>query len=347
MTRLRSRELPKLYYPTPDELQGAMPLNENLWMRQHQGLMLALANTQEGKDLLCIEDHGLPIIGIRKNAVLYDKGTELMADFRVGAKWSNVVRYRWQEVRRALARMNELFLLKAIRAGVPAGAATLTAYPDAHAESTSVDGPVSRYRPFASTPWETFATLHSSAGDGANASQASGYFTVIKSGTTNLLYALLNRAIFLFDTSAIGAGATASAGVISFHGKAKGDYFSQSVVLTASNPASNTDLEFADYGTLGTDDHAVAQIAISAWDDSGYNAYTLDASGIAALSVDGISKFGLRNSSDFTGAGSPPTWASDVSGNIQGYYADETGTSKDPKLVITYALAFTPKLIMF
>ena len=45
----------KLYYPTPDELQGARPLNEQLWFPQMQPLLLPLANTNEGRDLLCLD----------------------------------------------------------------------------------------------------------------------------------------------------------------------------------------------------------------------------------------------------------------------------------------------------
>ena len=42
----------KFYYPTPDELQGAQPLDELVWFEQYHPLLVSLANTNEGRDLL-------------------------------------------------------------------------------------------------------------------------------------------------------------------------------------------------------------------------------------------------------------------------------------------------------
>ena len=115
----------KLYYPTPDELvlgnsnRLADPITEARWFRRHQNLLVLLANTHEGRELLCIDswkDMPLPIIGISTNEVRFDASRELgprtyISDFRVGANWGNVIRWRWQAVKKALDRLNLQHLL--------------------------------------------------------------------------------------------------------------------------------------------------------------------------------------------------------------------------------------------
>ena len=341
MTRLRSRELPKLYYPTPDELQGAMPLNENLWMRQHQGLMLALANTSEGKDLLCIDDHGLPIIGIRKNAVLYDQGGgQLMADFRVGAKWGNVVRYRWQEIRYALERVNELYLLKAIRAGVPAGAATLTVYPDPDPENTSVDGWTSQDSGAAS--WDT---VHDGAGSHVEDDVTPIYVSIGAHAVSANWYNIY-RSFFLFDTSALTSGAAITAAIFSHRVSAKPQQISgTSLSLVLSNPASNTALVTGDYviARAGSVKQAT-DVTVDSIDLSNHNDWTLSATGRGNVSLTGITKLGMRMAADIADT---DLWDGGGTTGIVAGGADRSGTANDPKLVITYTLAFTPRAIMF
>jgi hypothetical protein len=341
---LRSRELPKLYYPTPDELQGATPLNENLWMREYQGLMLALANTKEGKDLLCIEDEGLPIIGMRKNAVLYDKGTEWMADFRVGAKWGNVVRYRWQEVRRALERMNELFLLKAMQSGVPAGAATITEYSEPNVESTTVDGYCYHN---ANLAW---STIRAAAGNSANDSAAT-LATQISATSTSNQWERIMRAAALFDTSALGAGSTVTAGTLMVAVKTRGDtVYNQSQAVVLSDPASNTAVVGTDYARFTSD---VVQsnvidlgtlVVDETYDDA--NLFTLTSTGRGNISLTGVTKFGFRLSGDYSNT--EPSWASNQADYIEMVSADASGTSTDPRLIVTYTPPpFTPRAIMF
>ena len=334
--------MPKLYYPTPDELQGAVPLNENLWMRQHQGLMLALANTSEGKDLLCIEDNGLPIIGMRKNVVLYDQGDKWMADFRVGAKWGNVVRYRWQEVRRALNRMNELAVLKAIQTGVLAGAATLTQYPDPHPETTTIDG-------FCATGTNnTFQAMIAQDGEtkddtGVNIFQGFGSLGGLGSTFSRMRHASLG-----FDTSAIGAGEISSA-TFSYKAHAKENSLTPSgdVSLIISAPASNTALALADYQDAFNSTTLLASevdVDTITADDSAYTDHAFSATGRGLVVGDGVTNIGWMMKQVVDGT-APTGGNGDLI--VQAHSADETGTSEDPKLVVEYTVSFTPKAIMF
>ena len=117
--------MPKLYYPTPDELQGAKPLweggwgyddNRGSWFHSYQELLVRLANTDYGRDLLCIDKYPYPVISMRKNMVQFDMSRDLgpgyiLSDVRIGAKWGNVIRYRWLAVKKALDQMNLEILL--------------------------------------------------------------------------------------------------------------------------------------------------------------------------------------------------------------------------------------------
>ena len=88
--------MPKLYYPNPDELQGARPLNEQLWFPRYESTILRLVNTNEGRDIWCLPSKSeipYPIVEFRKNYAKYELGGgQYLTDFRVGAKWGNVIR---------------------------------------------------------------------------------------------------------------------------------------------------------------------------------------------------------------------------------------------------------------
>jgi hypothetical protein len=349
MTRLRSNELPKLYYPTPDELQGSVPLNENLWMREYQGLMLALANTSEGKDLLCIDDHGLPIIGIRKNAVCYDLGgNQLMADFRVGAKWGNVVRYRWQEVKRALNRMNELALLKAVRSGVPAGAATLTLHPDAHPESTTCDGYA------ATADNNTFSAMIAQDGATKDDSGTSFFHGFGSNGGLGTSFNRMRHAHSGFNTSAL-AGGTISAVTWSVVCSGSEDSLTPSAdaSLIISAPASNTGLVIDDFqNAFNNTTKLAADIAVTSHDVGGstYTDFSFSATGRGLVVTNGVTNVGWIMAQvvgdDGSNSGAPTSGNGDAF--LNGRPSEYTGTSQDVKLVVVYTPPpFTPKAIMF
>lgn len=201
--------------------------------------------------------------------------------------------------------------------------ATLTVFPDPNPETNTVDG----YCEHSGLVWATVRSATAAAlGDDSAASNTTA-FTSDLNGITFTI----TRSFFLFNTSSLGAGATISAAVISFNAqgtKANGD--STSLIIVDGTPASNTAIVAEDYDQTGSTEHG--SIALSAWveTDGTYNDVTLDASGIAAISKTGITKFAGRLALDLNNV--IPT------GNnyIGIYFADQAGTSNDPKLVITY-----------
>jgi hypothetical protein len=150
--------------------------------------------------------------------------------------------------------------------------------------------------------------------------------------------------MFLFDTSAIADDATITGGTLSLYGGTEdgdgGSFGSPTICLVASTPASNTSLAVGDYDQFGTTELATR---LTTWATKAYNAFTLNASGLAAISLSSISKFGTRVGPDVDDA--PPTWQSGRRMSRSGSFAEDSGTTKDPKLAVTYTLPTPPTSI--
>lgn len=214
------------------------------------------------------------------------------------------------------------------------GFATLTVYPDANPESTSVDGRVTRNVVGLSEP---FATIRGGAGN-----EVSDIATTIEvqlyDGTTGVNWEVIDRSITLVDTSALGASASVSAATFSIFGSAKEDTMSQSVNVVKATPASNTALVASDYNIANWDmtQQSDSPITIAAYSIVAYNDFPLNATGIGNISKTGISKFGIAISADYTNT--EPIITHPINAYATAYAADQLGTANDPKLVVTYTV---------
>jgi hypothetical protein len=225
---------------------------------------------------------------------------------------------------------------------------TLTFYPDANVESTSVDGDVQRSIPYPTPGSDTLANIR--AGDGTNnldyvnvcVLNLSAYQYTDK-------YSILSRIITLYDTRSLPDDATISSATEEFciENASFGDSFSDSLALVSSNPDSDTDLENDDYGRLGSTRLATdLTFAGFTHDSATFNAFTLNGDGLAAISKTGITKLGRRLVSDLDNSNS---WSSSPARTLaRCLSAEETVTGdKRPKLVVVFTVPFTPKVIMF
>lgn len=363
---------PKLYYPNADELRAytlrfhgpPVPVKEGLWFQQHQAALLSLANTDYGRDLLCLDPRSQrpeTITRLTKNLCSYYLGQQngrhyWATDGRVGAKWGNVIRSRWLEVNAALeqhrARLYLGRLLKLPRLRLAdgrvlwpvAGGITTTAFPDPDPETTTVDGDIGR-----NSVNESFALIRSGV---ANLVRPSGTLVAshLGSNVTSSNYFAMFRFCALFDFSAIEDINTKESATYEIVVQTKADGFAPagSVSLVTTTPASNTDLVAGDYAQFGTtkqaDDKTVASITA---DNVTYNAWTMNATGLTNISLTTVSKFGNRTAYDTDNA--EPTWTSDVSSGITVMpTAETTGTGKDPKTVLIHSAAtFVPRVTIF
>ena len=219
---------------------------------------------------------------------------------------------------------------------------TLTAYPDADTETTSVDGAIIRLNVN-----ESWATIRSSTGTNAYPSITSVLFGLyILTQNTTDVFGGLGRSAFLFDTSSLGSQATISSAVLSLYGESKVDSLDcePDINIYTSNPSSNTDLVVGDFSTIGSTKQCDTAISYTNFNTSGYNDFTFNSSGIGNISKTSISKFGARNA-NYDVSGTAPTWIAGKSSYLAFYFADN-GTNK-PKLVVTYTVVtFSPQLMM-
>lgn len=209
----------------------------------------------------------------------------------------------------------------------------LTVYPDPGTGATTVDGRVVR----TVAAGELWATIRSAAvGTLVGRSEASQRWVCLEcDGTNTDNYDQMWRGIATLDTSALTGDATILAATFSIYGTSIVDGFAElgELAIVSSAPAADNDLEIGDYDSLG-DALFAPVISSTGWNTSGYNDFSFNAAGLAGISKTGITKLGTR--SEFDRADTEPTWASNTDLRFYGHFADETGTDKDPKLVITY-----------
>lgn len=225
--------------------------------------------------------------------------------------------------------------------------ATLTVYPDANPESTSVDG-VIYFRGGGGVAW---ATVRATAdGQTATDSGATGVFvgSDVSAGAALGLF----RGFTLFDTSALPDGASISAATISLYVNAiynNDNDGNDWVNCYEASTGSNTALAIQDFDSASqaldspTALSTQRDISSGITDDS-YNDWVLNSDGIAVISKTGVTKFGWREGHDV--ADDSPAQAQDLTQGFNINFADTADTTTDPRLVITYA-EFTPKAIFF
>ena len=334
--------MPKFWFPDRQEIAAIhMLINEDVWFQRYQDLLLGMANTRVGRDLLYIPQEYPVIVKFHKNCVHFFDGYDAQgngvfgADFRIGAKWANVIRYRWTAFN-SLAR----YFLANKDLTVPVSplvlsaravhALTLTAYPNPNTETTSVDGVVTYT--YTSTNW---ATSHDAlSGTSASDTNATLFLQLYRNGG-GLYY--LERAFTLFDTSSLTSGATISAATysISENNGGAADADSLSVGIVQTSPASNTAIVSADYdqcGAVTAPTEGATRKTLASLSTFAYNDFALNATGISWISKTDITKLGFRLSRDMDN-----TAPSGANGDTFDS-ADASGTTADPKLVVTYTL---------
>jgi hypothetical protein len=314
------------------------PFNK-LWFERHQRILVWLLNhwtTRRWFRGVLRIDEARPIIRILPNSYTVfirwagEGKIEVKTDFRTYAKYAKRLYYAFFIVWLAF-HIWDYLIADRFAPAMSFGFSTLTVYPDpGDPGTTSVDGFV------AITNAATWADAHDATdGSVANTTQTAGVF--IRSSFAGGLYGDV-RFFALFDTSALGSGATVSNAVLSFATYALGNTSidNSTAEIVSASPASNTTLGTPDYDQLGTTSFASMTIGSGGtWSDvdGTYNDFTLNASGRANISSTGVSKFAVRVGLDLSNVA--PTGVNE--NNC--YRADNAGNASDPKLVITYTAA--------
>jgi len=217
---------------------------------------------------------------------------------------------------------------------------TLTVYPDADPESTSVDGQVAR---IVSSPGEAFTTITVGAGNSQSTTNSLIRIKLYTGGITipgN--FSILRRGATLFDTSSLTSSATITAATYGIYCNTihTGQGSNYEIDLVKIYTSSNTSLSNSDYYYSNWFTTVFCSWAYSELSTSAYVTKSLNSSGLTNISKTGISKFGLRldwdTNNSFTG-----TWASDdtTGSGPEIRSADYSGTY-GPKLTVTYTLPY-------
>jgi hypothetical protein len=213
----------------------------------------------------------------------------------------------------------------------------LTEYPDADPETNTVDGYIGG---IGGTTVTWAALIADTTGSYATDNTSPDDFLYIQASTFghDNFWTQCERSVFLFDTSGLTLAATITAAVLSLYGSSKSDNLgiTPNIDIYTSNPASNTGLVAGDYDNFGSVSQTGSPITYTNFSTAGYNDFTFNATGIGNISKTGISKYGARNA-NYDVAATPPTWTSSLVSQLNGYYAEQTGTANDPKLVVTYS----------
>lgn len=225
------------------------------------------------------------------------------------------------------------FVREAFAAGATAVMSddTSTFYPDPNTETTCVDGQTQRASGV--TDWPTIRD-----GVGTYANDSSTEIQIYLSTWFGAgQWHTLQRGHILFDTSSLTGRSVTSAtlGMTPTGTRSNTLNTSWGVALCATNPASNTAIVSSDHQTVSDTRFADTDVA-HANPMSGVKTWDLNTSGLAAIDVDGISKFGLRHDKDledvenFSGTGRLDY--------AYFYSADQSGTASDPYLEVTHEL---------
>ena len=155
---------------------------------------------------------------------------------------------------------------------------------------------------------------------------------------------LCYRGFLPFITSGLGSQATVTAAVLNIYGLATtANPDGVSLVLILTTQASISTLANSDYANVTVDSPAegASRFAVSGWSVSAYNQMTLNATGRGWINITGNTLLGLRDSQDVDNT--IPV------GNNEVYchYSEETGTSQDPYLQVSYTVPVNPGYAYF
>lgn len=152
----------------------------------------------------------------------------------------------------------------------------------------------------------------------------------------------LRRMFWAFDTSGIGSGQAVSAATLNLYGSNKSNFSiaDPDLYIVSGTQASTSSLATSDFGSVGTT--SFGSKTYSSWSNAAYNSITLNSSGQSAVNMTGYTKLAGRMGNDYNNTDPGTSFAS---GYLQAYCSEQSGTSNDPYLSVTYSAAGTTQTI--
>ena len=275
-----------------------------------------------------------PIVQLLPHAYTVDNGDgTFTTDFRTHSKYAKRLFYVLWPLWAALHAWDS-WIANPWMPELNLGFDTLTVYPDPGDPGlTTFDGLTRR---FAVAGVESFTTVRNSAGNSTYNPTADSVVEITADTVSNT-WARIYRGVFTFDTRPLGDLATISSVTLSLYDAfgATDNGYSPTIDLVSVAPASFNAVVNADYGTFGTTSYTGSPKTVAGWATNAYNTFTLNATGLAAVSKTSITCIGAREAT-YDIPGTTPTWASGLGMAFSIYFSDQTGSSNDPKLAVTF-----------
>ncbi len=209
---------------------------------------------------------------------------------------------------------------------------TITTY---YTDAASVDGEVRRSFEDGQIS-ESFSTIRNGAGTNSDDSSSPMELRV-ETDVVEDKWDRIKRILMLFPTTDIPVGAVILSVGLYIHITSHADQFTQTYAINvySSNPASDTALIAADYGTLGTTPFATEK-AISTLVNGAWTSFALNAAGRAAIIKGGITKLGLREA-NFDAPNNTPSWqGANLAAAVSIKTSENPDSTKRPYLKVTY-----------
>ena len=183
-----------------------------------------------------------------------------------------------------------------------------------------------------------FATARDAATASDSNSAATEGYTICR--TTGSF--LIRRTFQNYDTAAIDDGDTIDSAVASIYIFGNNSPSGKEHSVYGSTAADT--ITTADYDQAGTTAFSDTPLDDGTVTTSAYNSQTFNATGIAAINKSGLTKLVWRQKTNDADNVAPSG-----AGFLNFYNSAESGTTKDPKLVIEHeaAAAFTPRVMIF
>lgn len=191
----------------------------------------------------------------------------------------------------------------------------------------------------------TYATARSAGtGTSANSGNTSIDASIV---SRSILFGGLyysNRGFFPFDTSVLGSGATVTGATMGQYIEVSAVYNtnSDSLSVVQTSQASTSSLATTDFGSVTFTDGGSKTLASFSVANQ-YWTWTLNGTGLGWINKTGFTKIGLMSLNEINNT--TPTGLNQLGGPW--YFSDNTGTSKDPYLTITYTTPVTTPKFFF
>lgn len=314
-------------------------LKDDLWFQVYQDLLLAMTNTDFGRDLLGIKKHYPRITYMGKECLHWrNQDGTTGGVFRIGSPWGNLIRQRFDAFR-SFARYfqtgrYELELSPLVRLSRSLVAGSGMFFPDPDPESTTYDGDN------VNGSSGTFSVVHDAAsGDVArDANDPISIYADKDAGFWNI-----SRGTFLFNVSSAGSGSVFTSGTLSLYVTAKFDDKADArsyMALVTCTTLSDVGITNADYPNFSTTKQAT-DLTIASLSTSAYNVWTLNATGLSFVSPTGITHFGMREGHDLENT----AYSGIANEQINVSSADHAGTGQDPELDLVWVAGASTRSI--